>query len=100
MKYNYAAVTTSNLTFQGIVTKIQGNNEALRNLENGLKGSFTGVAAERGWHPTIDRLMAKIDAYNARLENLKKTVEKVAGEGGGMHVTDKDQGGRFLALGI
>lgn len=100
MKYNYSAVTTSNLTFQKIVSDIQGNNAALRSLENGLKGSFTGEAAETGWHPMIDRLMAKIDSYNAKLETLKKTVESVAGEGGGMHVTDKDQGGRFLALGI
>ncbi|WP_280241697.1 WXG100 family type VII secretion target [Nocardia abscessus] len=100
MKYNYTAVTTSNLTFQKIVGDIQGNNGALRSLENGLKGSFTGEAAENGWHPTIDRLMAKIETYNAKLDSLKKTVEAVAGENGGMQVKDREQGGRFLALGI
>lgn len=100
MKYNFGAVDSHSLTFGSIVGSIQENNDALKSLEKGLRESFTGAAAEQGWQPQITALMAKIDAYRASLEKLKATVQSVAGGGGLMQMTDKDQGGRFLALKI
>ncbi|MEV0297696.1 hypothetical protein [Nocardia sp. NPDC050710] len=100
ISYKYAAVSSNALTFGNIVTQITNNNNALRGLESGLKGAFTGEAADTGWHPQIDRLMGKIDEYSNALGNLKTVIDTVAGEAGTMHITDKDQGGRFLALKI
>lgn len=100
MKYNYAAVDSHVLTFGSVVRNIQENNDALKGLEKSLRGSFTGDAAEQGWQPQITVLMNKIDAYRSSLDRLKMTVQEVAGAGGAMNVTDKDQGGRFLALNI
>ncbi|TLF55297.1 WXG100 family type VII secretion target [Nocardia cyriacigeorgica] len=100
ISYNYSGVETSSLSFQQIVSGIETNNGALRNLEAQLKGAFTGIAADTGWHPQIDRLMAKVEAYQQALNGLKTTIQQVAGDGGYMQVTDKDQGSRFLAINI
>ncbi|WP_062988206.1 WXG100 family type VII secretion target [Nocardia anaemiae] len=95
--YDYKAVDTHTLTFGQIVTNIQGNNDALTNLKDNLKHSFTGEAAEQGWNPQIDKLMGLIDEYRASLETLKVAVQKAVGT---MQITDKDQGSRFLAMNI
>ncbi|MDO3648204.1 hypothetical protein [Nocardia mangyaensis] len=100
MTYNYHAVDTSTLTFQQIVGAIEENNQSLVSLENGLKGSFTGEAAENGWHPQIDLLLRKIGAYNAALQSLKTAILTTSGAQGLMNTTDKDAGSRFLAIGI
>ncbi|MBF6241570.1 Uncharacterised protein [Nocardia otitidiscaviarum] len=100
MTYNYQAVDTSTLTFQQIVGAIEENNQSLMGLENGLKASFTGEAAENGWHPQIDLLLKKIGEYNAALQSLKTAIMTAGGAGGLMNTTDKDAGSRFLAIGI
>ncbi|WP_306360032.1 hypothetical protein [Nocardia sp. CC227C] len=100
MTYNYQAVDTTTLTFQQIAGAIDENNRSLISLESGLKGSFTGEAAENGWHPQIDLLLKKIGEYSAALQSLRTAIAAAGGAGGLMNITDKDAGSRFLAIGI
>jgi uncharacterized protein YukE len=99
LSYNYTAVDTHTLTFQGIVNNIQTNNGNLQAMEASLKGAFTGEGAT-AWHGQIDRLMAKVGAYRDALDALQRKVTDVAGNSGAMHVTDKNQGGRFMSVNI
>lgn len=96
--YNYVAVDSSSLSMQNITNAIEANNSQLRSLTNALNGCFTGPAADEGWKPKIQVLQTKIETYQAELVKLRNAVVTACGQGGYMHITDKQQGARFLAV--
>ncbi|PPJ19693.1 hypothetical protein C5E45_33130 [Nocardia nova] len=100
MQYKFGEVDTHTLTFDNIVKNIQENNGALDSLAKGLQSSFTGEAGDQGWGPKIHELLNKITDYNNALHALNATVKKHCASGGAMQDTDKQQGGRFMALEI
>jgi uncharacterized protein YukE len=99
MKYNYAAVDTSSLTFNNIVGNIMQNNGNIRGMDAELNAMYEGEGKD-AWTAQIHLLISKLDQYNEALGNLQRVVVSVAGVGGAMNTTDKDQGSRFLAINI
>jgi hypothetical protein len=100
-KFDYIGVDSSTLNLNNIINKIVQTNGEIQNLEKGLQACFiasgAGDDAATAWQAKIADLMKQAGSYTVAAENLRAKVDEVAGRDGLMHVTDKNQGSRFLS---
>ncbi|NUS44491.1 MAG: hypothetical protein HOQ24_12480 [Mycobacteriaceae bacterium] len=98
--YNYSGVETSSLNFNAIATGIEKNNGDIKAFADQLLVDFKGAAAEVGFGPKAQEVIKALAAYQTEVTKLKNKIKEVAGEGGLMNVTDKNQGNKFLAINV
>ncbi|MFE9575216.1 WXG100 family type VII secretion target [Nocardia sp. NPDC006044] len=96
MKYNYQMVDTHVVTLQAIVQGMENNLSNITTLRDQLLADFSGVGAN-GYQEVMAQLNNKMNQYNATLASVKGAIAQAAGTQGLMHVTDQNNGNRFLA---
>ena len=99
MYYDHAGVDQQVASFGSINNGIEQNNGDIQNWIREVNSVFRGHSAEE-WHQKVSQCHSKLVEYQQSCAHLKSVIDKVAGSGGEMQITDKDQGSRFSALHI